>query len=64
MLKDHKQQVKVRLTFINKGLLLFYMQDREKKVSKFEQSGLTEEQLLAEQEKLFAASRARFQGPQ
>jgi hypothetical protein len=39
-------------------------QDREKKVSKFEQSGLTEEQLLAEQEKLFAASRARFQGGQ
>jgi len=46
VLKDHKQQVK----------------DREKKVSKFEQSGLTEEQLLAEQEKLFAASRAKFQG--
>jgi len=46
VLKDHKQQVK----------------DREKKVSKFEMSGLTEEQLQAEQEKLFAASRARFQG--
>ncbi|KZP24668.1 histone-fold-containing protein [Athelia psychrophila] len=47
VLKDHKQQVK----------------DREKKVSKFEQSGLTEEQLLAQQEELFAASRAKFQGP-
>ncbi|KAF8826539.1 hypothetical protein HHX47_DHR5000353 [Lentinula edodes] len=45
VLKDHKQQQK----------------DREKKVSKFEQSGKTEEELLAEQEKLFAASRAKFQ---
>ncbi|KAF9076418.1 histone-fold-containing protein [Rhodocollybia butyracea] len=49
VLKDHKQQQK----------------DREKKVSKLEQSGKTEEELLAEQEKLFAESRARFQsGPQ
>ncbi|KAF7776379.1 transcriptional regulator family: Histone-like TF [Agaricus bisporus var. burnettii] len=48
VLKDHKQQQK----------------DREKKVSKFEQSGLTEEELLAEQEKLFAASRAKFQSTQ
>jgi len=49
VLKDHKQQQK----------------DREKKVSKFEQSGKTEEELLAEQERLFAESRARFQsGPQ
>ncbi|KII95783.1 hypothetical protein PLICRDRAFT_34730 [Plicaturopsis crispa FD-325 SS-3] len=45
VLKDHKQQQK----------------DREKKVSKFEQSGLTEEELLAKQEELFAASRAKFQ---
>jgi len=37
------------------------MQDKEKKVSKFEQSGLTEEELLAKQEELFAASRAKFQ---
>ncbi|EAU84576.2 TATA binding protein-associated phosphoprotein [Coprinopsis cinerea okayama7 len=44
VLKDHKQQQK----------------DREKKVSKFEQSGLTEEELLAKQEELFAASRARY----
>ncbi|EGO01736.1 hypothetical protein SERLA73DRAFT_70905 [Serpula lacrymans var. lacrymans S7.3] len=44
VLKDHKQQQK----------------DREKKVSKLEQSGLTEEELLAKQEELFAASRARF----
>ncbi|KIK65487.1 hypothetical protein GYMLUDRAFT_38960 [Collybiopsis luxurians FD-317 M1] len=49
VLKDHKQAQK----------------DREKKVSKFEQSGKTEEELLAEQEQLFAESRARFQsGPQ
>jgi len=41
--KDHKQQVK----------------DREKKVSKLEQSGLTEEELLQQQEALFAEARAR-----
>ncbi|KZT26931.1 histone-fold-containing protein [Neolentinus lepideus HHB14362 ss-1] len=45
VLKDHKQLQK----------------DREKKVSKFEQSGLTEEELLAKQQELFAASRAKFQ---
>ncbi|OBZ76789.1 Negative cofactor 2 complex subunit beta [Grifola frondosa] len=48
VLKDHKQQQK----------------DREKKVSKLESSGLTEEQLLQKQEELFAASRARFQSTQ
>jgi len=48
VLKDHKQQQK----------------EREKKVSKFEQSGLTEEELLAKQEELFAASRAKFQSGQ
>jgi len=41
-----------------------FRQDREKKVSKFEQSGLTEEELLAKQEELFAASRAKFQSTQ
>ncbi|KAL0949573.1 hypothetical protein HGRIS_009622 [Hohenbuehelia grisea] len=45
VLKDHKQQQK----------------DREKKVSKFEQSGMTEEELLAMQERLFADSRARYE---
>jgi len=45
VLKEHKQQQK----------------DREKKVSKFEQSGMTTEELLAAQEELFAASRAKFQ---
>ncbi|KAI0699402.1 histone-fold-containing protein [Cytidiella melzeri] len=45
VLKDHKQQQK----------------DRERKVSKFEKSGLTEEELLKQQEELFAASRAKFQ---
>jgi len=48
VLKDHKQQQK----------------DREKKVSKFEQSGMTEEELLAKQEELFAASRAKYQSTQ
>ncbi|KAF8211325.1 histone-fold-containing protein [Mycena galopus ATCC 62051] len=45
VLKEHKQQQK----------------DREKKISKFEQSGMTPEELLAAQEQLFAASRAKFQ---
>ncbi|RPD61874.1 histone-fold-containing protein [Lentinus tigrinus ALCF2SS1-7] len=44
VLKDHKQQQK----------------DREKKVSKLEQSGLTEAELLAQQEALFAQSREKF----
>ncbi|KAF9468957.1 histone-fold-containing protein [Collybia nuda] len=48
VLKDHKQQQK----------------DREKKVSKFDQSGLTEAELLAAQEELFAASRAKFNSAQ
>ncbi|KAG8928528.1 negative cofactor 2 transcription regulator complex subunit ncb2 [Tulasnella sp. 419] len=46
VLKDHKQQ----------------QRDREKKVSKFEQSGLTEEELAAQQEALFAQARARAAG--
>ena len=36
-------------------------QDREKKTSKLEQSGLTEEELLAQQQALFAQSRAKFE---
>ncbi|KAI0722956.1 histone-fold-containing protein [Earliella scabrosa] len=44
VLKDHKQQQK----------------DRERKVSKLESSGLTEEELLAQQEALFAQSREKF----
>jgi len=44
VLKDHKKQQK----------------DREKKVSKLEKSGKTDEELIAEQELLFAASRAKF----
>ena len=65
MLKDHKKQVKVRLKL---NRIPFWLnstcscsQDREKKVSKFEQSGLTEEELLRKQEELFAASRKRFE---
>ncbi|KAH8106250.1 histone-fold-containing protein [Cristinia sonorae] len=48
VLKDHKQQVK----------------EREKKVGKLEQSGLSEEELARQQEELFAASRAKFQSTQ
>jgi len=45
VLKDHKQLQK----------------DREKKTSKLEQSGLSEEELLRQQEELFAQSRAKYQ---
>ncbi|KAI0771914.1 histone-fold-containing protein [Trametes elegans] len=48
VLKDHKQQQK----------------DREKKVNKLEQCGLSEAQLLAQQEALFAQSRERFRTAQ
>ncbi|KAK7060308.1 negative cofactor 2 transcription regulator complex subunit ncb2 [Paramarasmius palmivorus] len=48
VLKDHKQQQK----------------DREKKVSKFEQSGMTEEELAAAQAALFEESRKRFESGQ
>ncbi|KAG2339916.1 histone-fold-containing protein [Suillus weaverae] len=48
VLKDHKQQQK----------------DREKKADKIKDSGLTPEELMAKQEELFAASRARFAQPQ
>lgn len=36
-------------------------QDREKKTNKWELSGKTEEQLLEEQQRLFAASRMRYE---
>ncbi|KAG8938946.1 negative cofactor 2 transcription regulator complex subunit ncb2 [Tulasnella sp. 408] len=51
VLKDHKQQVKVPTPILKS--------DREKKVSKFEQSGFSQEELLAQQEALFAEARAR-----
>ncbi|ORY82543.1 histone-fold-containing protein [Protomyces lactucae-debilis] len=37
------------------------MKSREKKVSKFERSGLTDEELLRQQEELLASARNRFQ---
>lgn len=40
------------------------LQEREKKVGKLEASGLSEEELLRQQEELFAASRAKFQSTQ
>ncbi|KAI0069037.1 histone-fold-containing protein [Artomyces pyxidatus] len=48
VLKDHKQQQK----------------DREKKTTKLEQSGLTEEELFAKQQALFAESRAKYESQQ
>ena len=43
---------------------LFFYKDREKKVSKLEQSGKTEEELWEEQQKLFAESRAKYESQQ
>ncbi|KAK2467724.1 hypothetical protein APHAL10511_000019 [Amanita phalloides] len=48
VLKDHKKQLK----------------DREKKVSKWDQSGMTEAELHEAQQKLFAQSRAIFESTQ
>jgi len=45
VLKDHKQQQK----------------EREKKTSKFDKMGMTDEELARKQEELFAASKARFE---
>ncbi|WFD00547.1 negative cofactor 2 transcription regulator complex subunit ncb2 [Malassezia yamatoensis] len=45
VLQDHKQHQK----------------ERERKSSRFEMSGLTEEELQKQQEQLFAASKARFE---
>jgi hypothetical protein len=39
-------------------------QDREKKADKIKDSGLSPEELMAKQEELFAASRAKFSQPQ
>ena len=38
----------------------FMIQEREKKVSKFEETGLTEEELYEQQQALFAKSQAAF----
>lgn len=64
MLKDHKQAQKVRRYSLPMYACSHPRQDREKKVSKLEQSGLTEEELLAKQQALFAESRARYESGQ
>jgi down-regulator of transcription 1 len=69
VLKDHKQQQKVCAFFSfitgdRYDLLFPCSQDREKKVSKLEQSGKTEEELWEEQQKLFAESRAKYESQQ
>jgi len=64
VLKDHRQLQKVlecRSALRSHIPTDFPMQDREKKTSKLEQSGLTEEELLAQQQALFAQSRAKFE---
>ena len=65
VLKDHKQQQKVCRPFTSINLRSDTpTQDREKKVSKLEQSGKTEEELWEEQQRLFAESRAKYESQQ
>jgi down-regulator of transcription 1 len=69
VLKDHKQQQKVcavmSLYFPSSSFVLISpYQDREKKVSKLEQSGKTEQELFEEQQRLFAESRAKYESQQ
>jgi hypothetical protein len=46
------------------SLFLWFPQTREKKQSKLEQSGLSEAELLRQQEELFGAAREKYnQGP-
>jgi hypothetical protein len=61
VLKDHKKQQKVCYLLFCFDSVLTVQQDREKKTSKLAASGKTTEELIAEQEALFAQSAARFQ---
>jgi hypothetical protein len=61
VLKDHKKQQKVCYLLSCFDSVLTVQQDREKKTSKLAASGKTTEELIAEQEALFAQSAARFQ---
>jgi hypothetical protein len=63
VLKDHKQQQKVRVVHYV-GVYSLCVQDREKKADKIKDSGMTPEELQAKQEELFALSRAKFAQPQ
>ena len=45
-------------------LLYCVYQDRDKKSSRLENSGMTEEELLKQQEQLFAQSRLKYQAQQ
>ena len=63
VLKDHKQQQKVRVEH-RLRVYSICVQDREKKADKIKDSGLTPEELQAKQEELFALSRAKFAQPQ
>ncbi|CAL1702314.1 unnamed protein product [Somion occarium] len=64
VLKDHKQQQKVSLLVKHMTCGLRLLQEREKKVSKLELSGLSEEELLRQQQELFAQSLAKYQSTQ
>ena len=67
VLQEHKKQQKVFVHvhyLLNVPLTAWHrlsQQEREKKVSKLDQSGMTEEELLQAQEALFAASREQYQ---
>lgn len=63
---DQKEQLRVRLIVEvgGRGMRLTYNQTREKRTSKMEQSGMTQEELEAAQKALFAQATEKYhQGP-
>ena len=60
---EHKEQQKVsgESCSIVHGIELTEWQTREKKQSKLEQSGLSEAELLRQQEELFAGARVKYE---
>ena len=61
---EHKEQQKVGVCKIEDAIgdaNLSEYQSREKRQSKLEQSGLSEAELLRQQEELFAGARTKFQ---
>ena len=67
--EEHKEQLKVHLhgylvKMWREVLILFGIQTREKKTSKMDQSGLTQEELLQQQQELFRSATDKYnQGP-
>lgn len=59
--QEHKEHQKVGVYDVGgDGRVLTVTQSREKKQTKLEQSGLSQEELLRQQEELFGSARAKF----